>query len=180
MSPRVGGRGQRDDLAGADRLAHLAERQIFGPEVMAPLRDAMRLVNRHEPDAGAAQQRDRVRLGQPLGRDVDQPQRAASHLAQNVLIVAEVVGRIQARRRDPVAPELRHLVAHQRDQGRHHHGEAFAHQRRQLVAQRLARPGRHHRQHVVPGKDRLQDVGLPRPEVGKAEGGVKDGFGGGE
>jgi len=73
------------------------------------------------------------------------------------------------RRRDAVVAQLRHLVAHQRDQRRHHDGEAVAQQGRELVAQRLAAAGRHDGEHVVSGQDRLDDLGLAGPEGAEAE-----------
>src|SRR6516164_2771301 len=39
----VGGRGQRHRLHAAERRLHRAERGVFGAEIVAPLRDAMRL-----------------------------------------------------------------------------------------------------------------------------------------
>ena len=126
-----------------------AERQIFRPEVVAPLRDAMGLVDRQQRDLGALEQLERVGLGQPLGRDVDEAKLAARDPVEDLPVLDEIVGRVQARGRDAVAAELRHLVAHQRDQRRHHDGEAVAQQRRQLVAQRLAAARRHDRQHVA-------------------------------
>ena len=39
----------------------VAERQVFGPEVVAPLRDAMRLVDRQQRDLGALEQLDACR-----------------------------------------------------------------------------------------------------------------------
>ena len=42
---RVGGRRNGDGLKAAERLGDLAQTQIFGPEVVAPLRDTMGLVD---------------------------------------------------------------------------------------------------------------------------------------
>ena len=52
---------------------------IFGAEIMAPLRDAMRLVDGEERDVGARQQIEAALLHQPLRRDIDEIERAAAH-----------------------------------------------------------------------------------------------------
>ena len=61
------------------------------------------------------------------------------------------------------------LILHERDQRRDDERDARGEQRRQLVAERLARAGRHHREHVAAGQDRLDGLALPRPELGEAE-----------
>ena len=77
----------------------------------------------------------------------------------------------------------RHLIRHERDQGRNHHGECagfvVAGQGRNLVAERLASAGGQNCQNVLPGHCRLNDGLLHRllfvlvlrlrPEVVKAE-----------
>ena len=58
---RVGGRGERHGLHAAEFGLHLAERRIFRAEVVAPLRDAMRLVDGEQRDLGALEQLDASR-----------------------------------------------------------------------------------------------------------------------
>ncbi len=73
----IGRRGEGDRLHAAERRLHLAERRIFGTEVVAPLRNAMRLVDRQQRDLGALEQIERVGLHQPLRRDINETQFAA-------------------------------------------------------------------------------------------------------
>ena len=74
---RVGGRGQRQGLQPAADLARdVAQREVLGAEIVAPLRDAMRLVDRHQRDVDLGQHLDRVGPRQPLGREVEQTQLA--------------------------------------------------------------------------------------------------------
>ena len=73
----VGGGGERDRLHAAELRLHRAERRVFRPEVVAPLRDAMRLVDRQQRDLGALEEIERFGFHQPLGRDVDETQFAA-------------------------------------------------------------------------------------------------------
>ena len=140
----------------------------------------MGLIDRQQADARAAQLRDRIGLGEPLGRHIDETQSALRHIAQNGAGLFESIGGIEARSRDPVALELGDLVAHQRDQRRHHNRQPVAQQRRQLVAQRLTAAGRHHRKHVAPAEDRFDDLGLAGPELRKAEHAVQQVLGGGK
>ena len=51
---------------------------------------------------------------------------------------------------------------------------SLARQRRHLVAERLARAGRHHRERVAAGHDPADHLGLDAAEVGKAERIAKD------
>jgi hypothetical protein len=88
--------------------------------------------------------------GEPLGRDVEQPHvaRTARSTARRLarasccaLTSADAPGRHALERLD--------LVLHQRHQRRDHERQVRPHQRRQLVAERLARAGGHHHQHVA-------------------------------
>ena len=66
------------------------------------------------------------------------------------------------------------LVAHQRDERRHHDGHAGAAERRHLVAERLAAAGRHQHQRVAAGHDVIDDLGLVAAELVEAEDGAED------
>ena len=123
-----------------------------------------------KPDPGAPQQRQRIGLGEPLGRDINQPEPAAGEPLDDPPVLGEIVARVEARGRDPITLELRHLVAHERDQGRHHHGQVVTQQRRQLIAKRLAAAGRHDGEHIGAPHDRLDDGALAGTEVREPEG----------
>ena len=170
--------GECDGLHPAERGLDIAEAEIFRPEIVPPLRDAMRFIDREQADVRTLQQRNGVGFRQPLRRDVKESQLSPRHLLEYLPVLVEVVGRVEARGRDTVGAQLGHLVAHERDQRRHHHGEPAADQRRQLIAERLPATRRHHRQHVTARKDGADDIGLPRPERIEAEGGAKSRLGG--
>ena len=63
-----------------------------------------------------------------------------------------------------------HLVLHQRDQGRYHHGEAFTQQRGQLITQRLAAARGHQHQRITPVGHMLDDLCLMAAKRRVAEG----------
>ena len=117
---------------------HRAERCIFGPEVVAPLRDAMRLVHRRQSNLGALEEIERIFSDEPLGRDINQTQVAAGDAVDHGAFSTGIVGGVERRGRDAIAAQLRDLVPHQCDQWRHHDGEPAAKQRRELVTQRFA------------------------------------------
>ena len=165
--------GERHRLHAAERRLHGAQRGIFGAEVVAPLRDAVRLIDRQQRDLGLFQKIDRVRFQQTFRRHIDEAQFAARDLIEDRPVFRRIVRRVERRRGDAIAAQLRHLIAHQRDERRHHDGEAVTNERRQLIAQRLAAAGRHHRQHVATVENGADDIALPRPKGLEAEGLVK-------
>ena len=74
---RVGRGGEGHRLHAAERGLHFAELGVFGAEIVAPLRDAMRLVDGQHRDFGALEQIERFGLHEPFRRDVDEAQFAA-------------------------------------------------------------------------------------------------------
>ena len=66
-----GRRGQRDHRRVPEPLDHRAQPQVVGPEVVAPLGDAVRLVDDEQRDAGGAQGVDDLVVGQLLGGEED-------------------------------------------------------------------------------------------------------------
>ena len=159
----VGGGGKRRQRH-AQRLPQLAHAQVVGPEVVPPLADAMRLVHGDGGDAGAAQHRHRRPRGEPLGRHVEDLQRPLTQPGEDGVRLGLGVARGQRAGRHPRLAQAAHLVAHQRDEGRDDHGHALAHQRRQLVAERLAAARGHDRQHVAARGHGLDDLLLAGAE----------------
>ena len=176
---RLGGRGHAGDrrwrrgVAGAE-LAHEARGvQVVGPEVVAPLGQAVGLVE--DPAADLAQ-RDRLgegRVAQLLGRDVQQAGLPGAHRVER---------RAPLRRRQPARQRVREvraglgaevvdLIVHQRLQRRHDHGQRAAPQVAldggQLETQRLAAAGRQQRQQRLVGEAGVDDGALRRPTVGQ-------------
>lgn len=108
--------------------------QEVGAEAVAPHGDAVRPIH-HELDHPAVAQR----LVQPFateafGRDIDQPQLPIDRTLHDLapvagrLTTADVVHTADTL----VVAQLVHLIRHQRDQRRHHHGQPTAPDGRQL------------------------------------------------
>jgi hypothetical protein len=131
--------------------------QVLGPEVVAPLRDAVRLVDREERDAPAFQQGGRGRHPQPLRRQVEQVQLAGQvHLLDRAALVG-ILGRVEEPGADAQRAQRVDLVLHEGDQRRDDDPDTGPHERRDLVAQRLAAAGRHEHQRVAARADVLHD-----------------------
>ena len=69
----------------------------------------------------------------------------------------------------PMRVERVDLVLHQRDQRRDDHRHAVQQQRRQLVAEALARAGGEHGERAAAREQRLDHLGLARAELAQAE-----------
>ena len=81
----VGGGGERHARHVGEALVQLRELQVVLAEIVAPLADAMRLVDGHQAQQAALVQRGEhaheARVGDALGRGVEHHQPAAHHLA---------------------------------------------------------------------------------------------------
>ncbi len=167
---RRGGRGRGDDRPGAEPARGVGQAEVVGPEVVPPLRDAVRLVDDEQADPRLPDPLQEAGRREPLRRHVEQP-RAAGHRAVDSRAVGRrvLLGVDERHHAGRHALERLDLVLHQRDQRRHDQRQVGSHQRGQLVAERLARAGRHHDQHVAAGERRLDRLALARPEAREAE-----------
>ena len=137
---------------GAEPARGVGQPEVVRPEVVAPLGDAVRLVDHEEADPRLADALEEPGRGEPLGRDVEQPRAPGHRAVDRRAVRRRVLLRVDERDlagRD--ALERLHLVLHQRDERRDHQREVGPHQRGQLVAERLARARRHDDEHVAPG-----------------------------
>ncbi len=164
----VGGRGEGRKRH-AQRAAQFADAQVIGPEIVAPLADAMRLVHGDQRHARLCQHPLRPARGQPFRREVEQLERAVVQRAEHGVGLFLGIARGQRTGGDAGLAQPADLVAHQRDERRNHHRHAGAHQRRKLEAQRLAPACGHDRQHVAPLGHGLDDLALAGAERIEAE-----------
>ena len=165
----IGRRGEPDDRHAGEMPAQSAERFVFRPERRAPLRDAMRLVDGDEAEVEIAERAQHRRRHQPLGRHVEHTHLARLHPAPRRDVLGAVGVGVDGRGRDAVERERRHLVAHECQQRRDDEREPAEHQRRKLIAQRLARAGRHDREDVAPGQHRRDRLVLAGSQLAIAE-----------
>ena len=163
------GRGERDGRRPAELFTHLGDAQIARAEVVAPLADAVRLVDGEQRDAGVAQPLGGGAEVEPLRRDVQQLDVAAHGARQAIRDLRRRERAVDERRRQAARVERVDLVLHQRDERRDDDRELGQHQRRHLVAERLAAARRQHDERVAAGEHGLDGRFLPRPERRIAE-----------
>ena len=145
---------------------------------VAPLRAAVRLVDGQEADGRAPLLEALVQLRQVherrrelLRAEVDHQEIARKGAALDVRVA--LPGAQEARHVTPdrVADrqvDAAHLVLHQADERRHHHGDAVGGQGREDVAQRLALARRPHDAHVAAYQRRLDHLELAATKFAKA------------
>ena len=170
----VGGRRQCDARHVRKAFGDHGQADIFRAEIVPPLRYAMRLVDRKQRDIGLSKQGQAARRQKPLRRDVEQVEVAGEQPPLDFRGFVERQRRVQHRRIDAGLQQSRDLVAHQRDQRRHHDAAAFAQQGRQLVAQRLAAAGRHQHQAIAAVRHVPDDFLLRAAKGRQAEHGIQN------
>ena len=143
------------------------------PEVIAPLADAVCLVDGKKGHAARRGDLEETRVVQALGRDVHEHERAGRHAVQDVGLFCAGKRRVEAACRDTALAQGSHLICHERDQGRDDHREASRALGKRdgghLVADRLARRGGHDGEHVFACERGLYDALLVRAEALVAE-----------
>ncbi len=163
-----GGRGEGEDGDAAELLLESLEPPVRGPEVVAPLRDAVRLVDDHERHVHAGEEAAQVAL-EALGRDVGELVLAGPEPAQPIALGLPVERRVDHRRPEAVPRERVHLVLHERDERAHDEHGAGDEARGDLEGERLARARRHDADAVAPREHGRDDLLLPRAKLGVAE-----------
>ena len=122
-------------------------------------------------DLSLPQGGDRVVAQEPLGRDIEKPERTLVEAARDPSPFVGVGGGIEARRLDSGLAQLGDLVAHQGNQRRNHKREPPAHDRGKLEEKRLAAARGHDREHVLARERRGEDVLLSGAKVRETEDG---------
>ena len=145
-------------------LADPGEGQVVRPEIMTPLGDAMRLVDRHQAHGGPLEAAEKLVERKSLGRDVQQVETARCKLAEHVQPLAFGLRAVEVRGRDAVPPRAVHLVLHQGNERAYNHARARQQAGGELVAQRLAPAGGHHRKHVAAIENRTHRFALTGKE----------------
>ena len=152
---RRGRRRQGDQRRRADLVDDRADAAVLRTEIVAPLRNAVRLVDGVERYLDFAQKRDVVLLGKRLGGEIEQLgaplQHVGAHLCHGGLVERRIEEMGDARLRRESAHGV-HLILHQGDQRRNDDRHAVHQQRRQLVTERLAAARGHQHERVFSSK----------------------------
>ncbi len=176
---RRGRGGERQHTRDAEFFRHFGESQIFGTEIVAPLRDAVRLVDRQQRDLGAPDRKEERLAQKPLGRDVEQFETPPGDLLVDLRELRRVESGIETRRRDAPRRQCVDLVLHQGDQRRNHQRCSLEQHRRKLIADRFAAARRQNPKRRPPVHQGLHNLPLAGPETGMAEQALQFAFQGG-
>ncbi len=171
LAPRGGvGRGRERDAryAGVTFSEH-RELQVFGAEVVPPLRDAMRLVDGEQRELHGIEQPEAALGDETFGCHVEQVELPRLRAALDGLRLAPLQRRVEEGGAHTRLLQRRHLILHQRDQRRNHHAHTLAQQRGHLIAQRLAAARGHEHQRIAAIGEVRDDVGLRTAKGGVAE-----------
>ena len=170
---RRGRGGERNHGSGIMRAAQrwqmLAEHAVIGPEVVAPLRDAMRLVNSDERELALGKHLNKARHAEPLRRDEKELQCTLQILDAGLALRGAIETGVNAGYAQPERRELGGLVFHERDERRNDERRAAARDGGQLITEALPCPGRHHQQQVAACDGGAAHFLLPWAKAGKAK-----------
>ncbi|CAM2177626.1 conserved hypothetical protein [Burkholderia latens] len=155
------GGGERKDRRAAHRLYRVRDIEKCRPEIVPPLRHAVRFVHDDEFHArlrATGEDVDECGLREAFRRHEHDARAAVAQRLQCRSLILTPERAIQQHAVDAERLQLVGLILHQRNQRRHDERHAVQMQGRQLVAQRLARPGRHRRKRVAPCQYAADDV----------------------
>ncbi len=141
-------RRQRDHRRRPQQRQALPQHPVVGPEVVPPLRDAVRLVHGDRAPACAWPASPGTRHPQPLGRDEEEVEPPLQVVRAHLPRRRPVAPGVDALRREAQRLELGDLILHQRDQRAHHQRRPPAREAGELVAEGFTRAGGHDQQHV--------------------------------
>ena len=145
-------------------LAYGAQSDVIGPEIVAPLADAVRLVD------GKERYRQRPRPAGDISvetfrRDIKKFYSPAGHLFHHFAVEVVGVVRVDGGGRYSVGAQGCHLIVHQRYQRRYDDSGPVGDQCWHLIAHRLSAPGRHQHESVAAAQGGCDDFELARPET---------------
>ena len=170
----VGGGCHRKARDPREQAGQLAQLPVLRPEVMAPLTDAVRLVDGDDREPNLRQPLQHPGLQQALRRDVEQVQGPGLDPRPGGGPGLRGGEGVQPGRSHPGLDQARHLVGHQGDEGADHQAEAGPQQGGDLVADALAPAGGQDGQGRTPGQDLGDHRRLKPPEAGVSEDTAQD------
>ena len=124
----IGGGGQRNTRNVGKAIVQDRQAEIFRTEIMTPLRDAMRFVDRKERDATGRKQLKAAIGEEPLGRHIEQINLACPHRSLDPAGLIETECGVEVFGAHAVFAQGVDLILHQSDQRRNHDAHAGAHQ----------------------------------------------------
>ncbi len=164
-----GGGGQGQDRNFRFQRAQNAEFRVVFAEIVAPLGNAVRFIDREQNDLLIFQPIDESFGLNSLGRKIKQVWARRAQIAKGVALVFGRLARMDAAGAQSQRFELAHLIFHERDERRHDDDQTVEEKRRKLVAERFAPAGRHHGERVFAFQDGIQNRHLAFAEFAQTE-----------
>ena len=165
----IGGGGEGEAGDGGEAFGQHRQLQVFGPEIMAPLRHAMGFVDGEQGQGELLQPIEKARAQQPLWRHIKQIQLALLKGPPHGRRLRGFQRGVEGGGPHPGLAQALHLVLHQGDQGRHHHPHPAAAQGRNLITERFATAGGHQHQGRAATHHVVHDLLLGATEGAVAE-----------
>ncbi len=162
-------RGQGHDGDVGQNFPQPDQLAIFRPEIVAPLADAMRFVDRDLRDLPFFYLLDKRLEHEPLRRDVEKTKFTVVQSPQARPRLRPVERGVQKRCRDPARLKRVDLILHERDERGNHNRQAVAQESGQLKTKRLSAARRHECKNIASGERVAHDLLLERPEGRVAE-----------
>ncbi len=128
VADAIGG-GRRERVKGNARelVAEPTELPVLGAEVVSPLADAMRFVDRDEPDGCLPQEPAQPAVrNNPFWRDVEEPAAIVANRCEHFIALVRDECAVQVRRCHAVDAQAVDLILHQRDQRRYDDGDSLS------------------------------------------------------
>ena len=171
---RIGRGGHGQPRRSWKHLRQLAKAAVVGAKIVAPLTDAVGLVDGDQGQGRGLQTAQHGRLHQPFGRQIEKIKLAVGQPFEDEIPLARAGRRIQPLGRHAGLLERRHLIAHQGDQRRDDQADAGPDDGRDLVTQALAAAGRQDGHGRTAGQHFADDIALQAAEILMAEDIAKD------
>jgi hypothetical protein len=166
-----GGRGgKRQHRRGTQQVQVLAEHAVVGAKIVAPLRDAVRLVDGDKGWLALAEHLGEAGNAKPLRRDEEKLQGAAQVVDAGLSRRLAIEAGVDAGDAQTACCKLGRLVLHEGDERTDDQCRAAASYGRQLVAERLSSAGGHDQQQIAPGDSGAADLLLINAEGWETEG----------
>ena len=142
---------------------------IAGPEILAPLGNAVGLVHRDHGDFPRLNGLQEAVSQQPLRGHINNMVHAHADVLIHQPDLIGGQGAVDIGRRNPGVFQGHDLVPHEGDQGGDHQRDPLHHQGGDLIAKTLAAAGGHDAQNVPARQNAVDQLLLPAPEGRKAE-----------
>ena len=105
----------------------------------------------------------------PFRRQIEQLNPPLAEILNHTVLFKPGEAGVKGRRRDRSSLQACHLILHECDERRNDQGQPGQEGRRQLIAERLALPGRHDRHRIAPSQHSANDFLLAKPKLCKPE-----------